>query len=193
MGSTIRNFTSNMSNNRTYKNPGCPVELWQKMVRQFTELSAWLESHPQREDLYSALRPVLAELPRQELTFLDVIDKLQPSLRTAQLFGPETLKDFDIADGSTSWFIPSVTQLLPNSESIGCEGVSTGAIQAALKSSALGLRIVGYPTAVLRDLSIILLPVLLMTQNLAKRRVFSRRAKCWKNCPNGRTLMEKRC
>ena len=129
-----------------------PVELWQKWFDSSPELSAWLESHPQREDLYSALRPVLAELPRQELTFLDVIDKLQPSLRTAQLFGPETLKDFDIADGSTSWFIPSVTQLLPNSESIGCEGVSTGAIQAALKSSALGLRIVGYPTAVLRDL-----------------------------------------
>ena len=129
-----------------------PVELWQKWFDSSPELSAWLESHPQREDLYSALRPVLAELPRQELTFLDVIDKLQPSLRTAQLFGPETLKDFDIADGSTSWFIPSVTQLLPNSESIGCEGVSMGAIQAALKSSALGLRIVGYPTAVLRDL-----------------------------------------
>ena len=128
-----------------------PVELWQKWFDSSPELSAWLESHPQREDLYSALRPVLAELPRQELTFLDV-DKLQPSLRTAQLFGPETLKDFAIADGSTSWFIPSVTQLLPNSESIGCEGVSTGAIQAALKSSALGLRIVGYPTAVLRDL-----------------------------------------
>ena len=63
-----------------------------------------------------------------------------------------TLKDLLSSDGSTSWFIPSVTHLLPNLSPFGCEGYPSGAIQAALKSSSLGLRIVGYPTAVLRDL-----------------------------------------
>ena len=33
------------------------------------ELAKWLESHPQREDLYAALRPLLAERPRQDRTF----------------------------------------------------------------------------------------------------------------------------
>ena len=41
------------------------------------ELAKWLESHPQREDLYAALRPLLAERPRQDRTFLDEIDQLQ--------------------------------------------------------------------------------------------------------------------
>ena len=28
------------------------------------ELAAWLEAHPQREDLYSALRPLFVDCPR---------------------------------------------------------------------------------------------------------------------------------
>ena len=32
-------------------------------------LSEWLAAHPQREDIYSALRPLLAERPRQDRTF----------------------------------------------------------------------------------------------------------------------------
>ena len=54
-----------------------PVELWQQWFRSSPQLAAWLESHPQREDLYSALRPLLVDRPRQERTFLDLIDQLQ--------------------------------------------------------------------------------------------------------------------
>ena len=54
-------------------------------------LSKWLEAHPQREDLYAALRPLLADRPRQDRTFLDQLDQLQPSLRTLQLIDPQEL------------------------------------------------------------------------------------------------------
>ena len=54
-------------------------------VNSLQNLATWLESHPQREDLYAALRPLLAERPRQDRTFLDEIDQLQAALRTAQL------------------------------------------------------------------------------------------------------------
>ena len=53
-----------------------PTELWQQWFSDSPELAKWLESHPQREDFYSALRPLLAERPQQNLTF-DVIDQLQ--------------------------------------------------------------------------------------------------------------------
>ena len=47
-----------------------PIELWQKWFSSSPELAKWIESHPQREDLYSALRPLLAERARQDRTVI---------------------------------------------------------------------------------------------------------------------------
>ena len=55
-------------------------------------LAKWLESHPQREDLYASLRPLLVERPRQDRTFIDEIDQLQSSLRVAQISDSESLQ-----------------------------------------------------------------------------------------------------
>ena len=59
-----------------------PVELWQSWFSSSLSLAKWLEAHPQREDLYAALRPLLADRPRQDRNFLDEIDQLQAFMRT---------------------------------------------------------------------------------------------------------------
>ena len=55
---------------QTYQLLVVPVELWQDWFSRSPELATWLEAHPQREDLYAALRP-FGDRPRQERTFLD--------------------------------------------------------------------------------------------------------------------------
>ena len=69
-----------------------PVELWRHWFGSSSELSKWLESHPQREDIYAALRPLLAERPHKDRTFLDEIDHLQVVMRSAQIVELETLE-----------------------------------------------------------------------------------------------------
>ena len=94
------------------------------MVANSPELAKWLESHPQREDLYAALRPLLVERPRQDRTFLDEIDQLQGSMRAAQLRDPEALHILSDADSDISWLIPSAAHLLPDLEPFGAEGLA---------------------------------------------------------------------
>ena len=83
-----------------------PVEVWQQWFSSSAELANWLESHPQREDLYASLRPLLAARPRQDRTFLDEIDHLQASMRAVQLRDPLGLQDLFAADSGISWLIP---------------------------------------------------------------------------------------
>ena len=47
-----------------------PLSVWQGWWKKSQALAEWLESHPQREDLYASLRPLLAERPRQIALFL---------------------------------------------------------------------------------------------------------------------------
>ena len=129
-----------------------PINIWQGWWQQSPALATWLESHPQREDLYAALRPLLAERPRQDRTFLDEIDQLQAALRTAQLDDTEALKDLKNTDHGVSWLIPSLAQLLPDLENFGVEGVSVSTLERVLQRSDFGLRLVGYPTAALQEL-----------------------------------------
>ena len=129
-----------------------PINVWQGWWQKSPELATWLESHPQREDLYAALRPLLAERPRQDRTFLDEIDQLQAALRTAQLDDTEALKDLKNTDHGVSWLIPSLAQLLPDLENFGVEGVSVSTLERVLQRSDFGLRLVGYPTAALQEL-----------------------------------------
>ena len=135
-----------------------PVELWQQWFRSSPQLAAWLESHPQREDLYSALRPLLVDRPRQERTFLDLIDQLQASLRTLQLRDASESDDLKGADPEISWLLPSISHLLPDVEPYGLEGLSSSVLQRALERSTHGLRLVGYPTSVLQELFVPSIP-----------------------------------
>ena len=129
-----------------------PVEVLQQWFRSSSELEIWLESHPQREDLYAALRPLLAERPRQDRTFLDEIDQLQSMLRTAQVREPAAIQSLTVEESGTSWLIPSVAHLLPDLDSFGAEGLSKTSLERLLQRSPFGLRLVGYPTDVLQEL-----------------------------------------
>ena len=51
-----------------------------------------------------------------------------------------------------SWLIPSVAHHLPDLEPFGREWLSPSSLQRALQRSEFGLRLVGYPTAVLQEL-----------------------------------------
>ena len=129
-----------------------PVELWQQWFMNSPELAKWLEAHPQREDLYSALRPLLVERPRQDRTFIDEIVQLQASLRSAQLRDSESIKVLSEANSGVSWLTPSVSHLLPDLEPFGLEGLSFSNLERALQRSTCGLQLVGYPTAALQEL-----------------------------------------
>ena len=129
-----------------------PLSVWQTWWQQSPVLAEWLESHPQREDLYAALRPLLAERPRQDRTFLDEIDQLQSSVRTAQLRDTEALQSLRSADASISWLIPSVAQLLPDLEPFGVQWLSDGTVERVIQRSQFGVRLIGYPTAALQEL-----------------------------------------
>ena len=129
-----------------------PLSVWQGWWQQSPALSTWVETHPQREDLYAALRPLLVERPLQDRTFLDEIDQLQSSLRTTQFCDRESLKDFKAVDSDTSWLIPSASQLLPDIEPFGVEGLTINSLERILQRSNYGLRLVGYPTSALQEL-----------------------------------------
>ena len=129
-----------------------PIKVWQDWWEETPALVEWVESHPQREDLYSALRPLLAERPRQDRTFLDEIDHLQVVLRTIQLRESEALKTLNSDHSGIGWLVPSIAQLLPDFEPFGAEGLASSTIEAALHRSPYGLRLVGYPIAALQEL-----------------------------------------
>ncbi len=129
-----------------------PLSIWQGWWQQAPALSEWLESHPQREDIYAALRPLLIERPRQDRTFLDEIDHLQPSLRTAQLCDAQSLKDLNAEKDRISWLIPSVAHTFPDIEPVGVDGLTIENLERATQCSSLGLRLIGYPTAALQEL-----------------------------------------
>ena len=131
-----------------------PLEVWQSWCQKSPPLIQWLESHPQREDLYAAIRPLLAARPRQDRTFLDEIDQLQSSLRTAQVDKVNDLKALTTADPNISWLIPSIPHLLPDLEPFGVEGLSVVTLERVLERSAFGLRMIGYPIAALQELLI---------------------------------------
>ena len=100
-----------------------PIKVWQDWWEETPALVEWVESHPQREDLYSALRPLLAERPRQDRTFLDEIDHLQVVLRTIQLRESEALKTLNSDHSGIGWLVPSIAQLLPDFEPFCLRGL----------------------------------------------------------------------
>ena len=127
-----------------------PVELWQRWWLEQPAVAAWIERHPQREDFYAALRPLLARRPLQDRTLLDLIDQLQPGAQSAQLRTPDDLEALPLASG-VSWFLPGQAHLLAGRDPAGAQGLSREDLSQALKASH-GLRLVGFPTPSLEEL-----------------------------------------
>ena len=127
-----------------------PVELWQRWWLEQPSVAAWIAGHPQREDLYAALRPLLAGRPLQDRTLLDLIDQLQPGIQSAQLTTVEELEALPVAAG-VSWFMPGQSQLLPGSSPPGSDGLSLESLTQALGETPHGLRLVGFPTSSLQE------------------------------------------
>lgn len=129
-----------------------PLELWHHWWEQQPHLAQWLERHPQREDLYAALRPVLAQRPLQDRTLPDLIDQLQPSLQTAHVSHVSDMQPLFAPGSSTSWLLPSSEQALPDCNPPGAPGFSASDLELALQRSALGLHLIGFPRETLQQL-----------------------------------------
>jgi len=123
-----------------------PIELWQRWWQQQPAVSSWIAAHPQREDLYAALRPALAQRPLQDRTLLDLIDQLQPSLHTHELLRPADLAALP-ADSAVSWLLPNPERWLPDQDPPGSAGFSREQLAQALARAPHGLRLVGFARA----------------------------------------------
>ena len=127
-----------------------PIELWQRWWQQQPAVSSWIVAHPQREDLYAALRPALARRPLQDRTLLDLIDQLQPGLQTHEVLRPADLTA--LPDGSAiSWLLPNPERLLPDQDPPGAAGLSAEQLGQALARAPQGLRLIGFPRASLEE------------------------------------------
>ena len=107
-------------------------------------------AHPQREDLYAALRPLLTDRPRRSLCLTKLIVCNPPY--TLQLKNPSDFDALTSADSAISWFFPSVNYQLPDAEPLTLGGLSLSTLQRAFERSEHGLRLVGYPSSVLQEL-----------------------------------------
>ena len=165
-----------------------PIEIWQGWCEKTPALLDWLESHPQREDLYAALRPLLAQRPRQDRSFLDEIDQLQSVLRTVQCFEPDSLQELKAQEAAISWLIPSPTCLVPGIETLGVEGL-TLIVQSAQRSLFCDLFI---PQQTCKNFLRALIPPLRQIQ-LPSGRLPKLMRMFLKSFQSGRTLMVKRC
>ena len=127
-----------------------PIELWQRWWQQQPAMASWIAAHPQREDLYAALRPALARRPLQDRTLLDLIDQLQPGLQTHELLGPADVTALP-AQSAISWLLPNPERLLPDQDPPGAAGLSHEQLGQALTRASQGLRLIGFPRASLEE------------------------------------------
>ena len=130
--------------------------------------------------------------PRQDRTFLDEIDQLQPLQRTVQFSDSESLNELFANEVGTSWLIPSLGHHLPDLEPFGAEGSRSkildrfAAFQFRYSTSWLSNSCL---TRTVREFPSIILPYsrpAVDTAALQSDRAFS------KNCLSGRTLTVKR-
>jgi len=128
-----------------------PVELWQNWWQQQPQVATWIEAHPQREDIYAAVRPLLTQRPLQDLTLPDLIDQLQPSIQTIQWLDPAIVPD-QLNLATWSWLLPSSDQLLPDRDPPGPNGFASSDLLQALERTDHGLRLIGFPKAQLSEL-----------------------------------------
>lgn len=129
-----------------------PVELWQSWWQSSPALSAWDANHPQREDTYTTLRPLLCQRERQELSIHELLDRVQTFLCPLELHTSAELQQQIEATTGSSWFLSASERLLPDHSPPGVEGFSSAQLQQALRRSSFGLRLLALPTATLQEL-----------------------------------------
>jgi subfamily B ATP-binding cassette protein HlyB/CyaB len=128
-----------------------PVELWQRLWQRESTVQQWLLEHLEREDLYSALRPLMVRRALQDHSFLDIIDQLQSSLVFHQLIKPSDIERLVLIP-DTSWLTPSPEWFLPEEDPPSADGLSTTQLERAYARTSHGLRLIGIPQQVLHDL-----------------------------------------
>jgi ATP-binding cassette, subfamily B, bacterial HlyB/CyaB len=129
-----------------------PVELWQQWWTQSPELGAWQGAHPQREDVYAALRPLLVQRERQDQSLAELLDRLQPLLNTRELRSAAQLDQLLATEAELSWFLPAAERLLPDLNPPTAAGFRPEELQQALRRSPLGLRLLALPRQELQQL-----------------------------------------
>lgn len=129
-----------------------PVELWQHWWRQAPELGAWQAAHPQLEDTYAALRPLLIQRELQDQSLGELLDRLHPWLKTYEMRSAAELDQLLVTNTGCSWFLPSAERLLPDLNPPALEGFRPESLQQALRCSPYGLRLVALPRQELEKL-----------------------------------------
>ena len=129
-----------------------PVELWQQWWQSAPALAAWTGPHPQREDTYSALRPLLIQRERQELNLGELLDRLQPSICPLEVRTPGELEHQLEASPDSSWFLAAADRFLPDQTPPGVAGYGPEQLQQALRRSGCGLRLIVLASAELEEL-----------------------------------------
>ena len=114
-------------------------------------------------------------------------------MRSAQIEELETLEALSAEEVGTSWLMPSVSNLLPDVERFGPEGLSINSLRRAFERSDYGLRLIGYPLEALEKLLISRRhPLHLVPKPIKLRLPTKKILMSSKKCPSGRTLMVRR-
>ncbi|MCP9925567.1 peptidase domain-containing ABC transporter [Synechococcus lacustris C3-12m-Tous] len=122
-----------------------PVEVWQQWWQNSPALGAWDADHPQRDDTYSALRPLFCQRERQEVSIHELLDRVQTFLCPLELRTSTELQQQIEATTGSSWFVSGSERFLPDHSPPGVEGFSLVQLQQALRRSAYGLRLFALP------------------------------------------------
>lgn len=129
-----------------------PVELWQLLFNAGTHLSDWVTKHPQREDLYAALRSTLIQRELQDLSLSELLDRLQPLVTSVDIRHVDDLDRLFANQPQISWFPQHPEFLFPELGPPDPRGISLEYLKVALSSSTNGLRLIGLPIAPLQHL-----------------------------------------
>lgn len=129
-----------------------PVDLWRGWLQASSAMATQVSQHPQPEDCYAALRPLLIQRELQDQTLPELLDRLLPGIETAELRNSSELDALFGEQYRTSWFLPDARLLLPDLNPPGPEGYLPTQLQQALRQSPHGLRLVGYSKDLLGEL-----------------------------------------
>ncbi|MFS6818012.1 cyclic nucleotide-binding domain-containing protein [Synechococcus lacustris Tous-12m] len=91
-----------------------PVEVWQQWWQNSPALGAWDADHPQRDDTYSALRPLFCQRERQEVSIHELLDRVQTFLCPLELRTSTELQQQIEATTGSSWFVSGSERFLPD-------------------------------------------------------------------------------
>jgi len=129
-----------------------PADLWCRWWQQSPALQRWCAEHPQPEDLLAALRPFLLQRERDELSWMDILQRLQPHQQLLQLTAAQPPAQWPPSEQPISWLLPNHSSLWPAGPSPQLQGCSLTQLEAPLQRSRHGLRLIGFPTALLEQL-----------------------------------------